>query len=489
MPNKNERRDTPSDFFTQLRDLNARIAQSVTRFRAALEKHPVSPLLYLTVGAVAVGYFTLSSMIPNRAAAFDLPNIAVSAESAVSPEVEAVQKAYVAGLPSGKPVLNNAVALASLEDAAVPIADVGSVKVFSRQGQPAADTDPVVDPATDTVYALKVEGEIVGYSETDAALYKLLDDVAQPWISHNTIRYDFVEDVEVEETELPAGAQCDLDAITAKLTSLRTEKAVYTVQAGDTFNGIAMNKLHMNPDELAALNPTVDVNVLYVGDELVYQQAVPFLSVLCLTNETYQAVDKSPVEYIGTPDLYEGTTKLKTQGTDGLSLVSAQVTYCNGVEQERTIIASEVLKEATPTEMYSGTTPRPLTASNGYYIWPVYGRITSWFGWRNLWGYSDFHTGLDIACPYGTYIKAADGGTVIYAGWSGSYGILVGIRHDNGSETYYAHCSTTLVSVGQKVYQGQAIACVGLTGNTSGAHCHFEVRINGTRVNPLNYLS
>ncbi len=478
MPTEKERRDNPSHFCTQLRGIHEQIAQSISRLHAALEKHPVSPLLYLTVGAVAVGYFTLSSMIPSHAA--------VSADPAISPEVVAVQEAYIDALPSGKPVVESDAAVI-LEDVPAPIPEASGLQVFAMQDEPEAYA-AAAEPVADQVYALKVEDEVVGYSETEEALYKLLDDVAQPWISPNTIRYDFVEKVEVVEAELPEGAQCDLDAITAKLSSLRTEKAVYTVQAGDTFNGIALNKLNMNPDELAALNPDVDVNVLYVGDELTYQQPVPFLSVLCLTNETYQAVDKSPVEYIGTPNLYVGTTQLKTQGEDGLSLVSAQVTYCNGIEQERTIVATEVLKEATTTEMYSGTTPRPKTASNGYYIWPVSGRITSRFGWRNLWGYRDFHTGLDIACPYGTNIKAADGGTVIYAGWQGSYGKLVGIRHDNGSETYYAHCSAILVSVGQKVYQGQTIARVGLTGNTSGAHCHFEVRINGTRVNPLNYL-
>ena len=116
------------------------------------------------------------------------------------------------------------------------------------------------------------------------------------------------------------------------------------------------------------------------------------------------------------------------------------------------------------------------------------GTITSNFGGRNLWGSYDFHLGLDIACRTGTGIKAADGGTVIKAGWSGSYGYLVAIRHDNGYVTYYAHNSSILVSVGDKVYQGQIIARAGMTGNASGPHCHFEVRVNGTSVNPRNYL-
>ena len=90
--------------------------------------------------------------------------------------------------------------------------------------------------------------------------------------------------------------------------------------------------------------------------------------------------------------------------------------------------------------------------------------------------------------PYGTAIKAADGGTVTFAGRQGGYGNLVIITHDNGSQTYYAHNSSLVVSVGDKVYKGQTVAKAGSTGNSTGNHCHFEIRIGGKTVNPLNYL-
>ena len=236
-------------------------------------------------------------------------------------------------------------------------------------------------------------------------------------------------------------------------------------------------------------SPDVIVNQLWVDQELVIQQEVPRLSVRVLTSETYEEVIPSPVEYIETADLYVGETKIQQQGEDGLARINAQVTYVNNVELDREILQSETIKDATTTYTYTGTTPRPVTASNGYFIWPVRGTITSNFGGRNLWGSYDFHLGLDIAVPYGTGIKAADGGTVIKAGWSGSYGNLVAIRHDNGIVTYYGHNSSLLVSVGDKVYQGQIIARAGSTGNSSGNHCHFEVRVNNTSVNPRNYLS
>ena len=95
----------------------------------------------------------------------------------------------------------------------------------------------------------------------------------------------------------------------------------------------------------------------------------------------------------------------------------------------------------------------------------------------------------DIAAAAGTAINAAADGTVLFAGVKGTYGNLVILSHSNGFLTYYAHCSKLLVNVGDSVTQGQPIAAVGSTGRSTGPHCHFEVRIGGTAVNPLQYLS
>ena len=124
----------------------------------------------------------------------------------------------------------------------------------------------------------------------------------------------------------------------------------------------------------------------------------------------------------------------------------------------------------------------------GTFKWPVSGTISSYFGYRNIFGSTSYHGGLDIATSYGNAIKASDGGTVTFSGWQGTYGYLVIIDHGNGVKTYYGHNSKLLVSAGDKVYQGQTIARAGSTGRSTGTHCHFEIRINGTRVNPLSYL-
>ena len=124
------------------------------------------------------------------------------------------------------------------------------------------------------------------------------------------------------------------------------------------------------------------------------------------------------------------------------------------------------------------------------YVWPVHGRLTSYFGRRNLgMGTAAFHRGIDVAAPTGTPIVAARSGTVVYSGWSTSgYGNLVRIRHGDGSETWYAHASRLLVSVGQYVNQGQRIALVGSTGLSTGPHLHFELHIGGIAVDPLREL-
>jgi murein DD-endopeptidase MepM/ murein hydrolase activator NlpD len=128
--------------------------------------------------------------------------------------------------------------------------------------------------------------------------------------------------------------------------------------------------------------------------------------------------------------------------------------------------------------------PPDSTPSAAGLIWPVNGPVTSPFGMR--WG--RMHEGIDIGVPEGTPIHAAASGRVIYAGWMSGYGNLVAIDHGNGLSTAYGHQSRIAVSNGQTVSQGQVIGYVGCTGHCFGPHLHFEVRINGTPVDPMGYL-
>jgi murein DD-endopeptidase MepM/ murein hydrolase activator NlpD len=133
----------------------------------------------------------------------------------------------------------------------------------------------------------------------------------------------------------------------------------------------------------------------------------------------------------------------------------------------------------------SAVVPGPTgAASASGFVWPVHGVLTSGFGWR--WG--RMHEGVDLAVSSGTPVVAAAGGTVIVAGWMGGYGNLVVVDHGNGISTAYGHNTSVTVGVGQSVAQGQLIAYSGNTGHSTGPHVHFEVRINGSPVDPMGYL-
>ncbi|WP_312699250.1 M23 family metallopeptidase [Sedimentibacter sp.] len=336
-------------------------------------------------------------------------------------------------------------------------------------------------------YILTVDGVIIGASEDKSLLQGILDKIVSKYTNENTTYYQFEQDVSITYDYVAASTQNDLEAIYEILASNKEEAVSYTVVKGDTFSEIAANN-GMRLSELMELNPQVEIDRLKIGDVLNIKASVPFLSVKTTENITYTEEIESPIEYVDDASLYVGESRTMSEGTTGTSQINADVTYLNGREIGRNVIKSTTLAEPTKTVIAKGTAPRPVTASYGKYIWPVLGKVTSALGSRYIFGGNNYHRGLDIAAPYGTDVKASDGGSVTFSGWSASYGNLVIITHDNGTQTYYAHNSSLLVSEGEKVYRGQAIAKVGSTGQSTGNHSHFEVRVNGVVRNPYDYL-
>lgn len=332
-----------------------------------------------------------------------------------------------------------------------------------------------------------VNGKSIGVVKDEDALNEMLQELKDQYVTENTTSVDFVEDVSINYVYASDNVMT-VEEMEAALKANSTGETTYTVQQGDTFNAIAYAN-DMSVSDLKALNPDVDINRLMVGDVLNVKELIPVLSVQTTEHQVYTQSIACPVEEVEDDSMYKGDTKIVTQGVEGEEQVEADVTFVNGYEKERTVTSTTTLREPTTTVKAVGTKEKPKTASKGTYKWPVSGRITSYFGGRYIFGSYSYHSGLDIACSYGATIKAADGGTVTFAGYKGTYGNLVIITHDNGTQTYYAHNSSLLVSAGDKVYQGQAIAKAGETGRATGVHCHFEVRVRGTAVNPLNYLS
>ena len=169
----------------------------------------------------------------------------------------------------------------------------------------------------------------------------------------------------------------------------------------------------------------------------------------------------------------------------GITQYSAEVIIVDGVEVSRTVLNKTVKSEPVTQYELLGTKP---IAPTGKFIFPVAGRyvLTSPFGdWRG----DHYHEGVDLAGAYNTPLVAIDAGVVTVAGWtSGGYGYNVEIDHGNGVVSRYSHCNGVDVKVGQLVYQGQRVAGIGSTGNSTGPHVHFTMKIDGVMVNPMKYL-
>ena len=340
-----------------------------------------------------------------------------------------------------------------------------------------------------SAYCLYVEGELIGATPYEGALEELLSQLQGAATDENTISCTFAENVEIRQELVPSDRIVNLGYLAETLYSTKQEEVTYTVVKGDTWSEIAEDH-GMTSKELLAMNPGYDIDKIQIGEVLTLSAAVPYLTMTVVQREHYVEDVMYDIEYTDTANLYQGDYEVTSKGEYGAADVVANVTYVNGEETARTVLSSVTLKEPVTEQQLRGTKERPTWLPTGTFRWPTSGRITSTFGGRASPGGigSTNHKGIDIANSYGTPIYAADGGTVTYAGWMGGYGYLVQINHGNGYVTYYGHNSSLLVSVGQHVYKGQQIARMGSTGNSTGNHCHFEVRYNGVAKNPLNYL-
>lgn len=294
----------------------------------------------------------------------------------------------------------------------------------------------------------------------------------------------FKEKVELKMIDTKLGRIQNVDAVMQKIMTGAISQQVHIVVAGDTLSGIA-KAYSMSLNELREANPTINPERLSIGQEIILTKPAPMVTIQTVEVATYLEPIPYETEYKDSKSLYKGESRTKKKGANGERDVTARITRENGVQVAATVLSSEILSEPTKEVVIRGTKELPPTQGTGNFIYPVSGyRLTSKFGPR--WG--RMHYGIDLACPVGTRIGAADGGTVIYSGYSGSYGYVVKIDHGGGKVTIYAHCSKLYVKKGDKVYQGQHIANVGNTGRSTGPHVHFQVNVNGKPRNPFNYL-
>lgn len=286
----------------------------------------------------------------------------------------------------------------------------------------------------DPVYAVKINDEIVGYVKSKIAMEEkinnevLTSDNPCAVFSELTVEptYELIlSDVDAEDDDKIA------EVLSENITTMYK---VYAVTVDD--------------------NIETYVNTVEEAENIVSEM---------------QSEYSEDVAKVGIQEQY--TTDYESIGTQTLEVAKLSVdTDLRGIQTEQERIA-----EATFNGVYFSTLP-------------VVGNITSRYGAVETSVRNHAHGGLDIAAPAGTNIKAAAPGTVSYSGWMSGYGYLIIIDHENGVQTYYGHCSKLYVSVGDEVEAGTVIAAVGSTGNSTGNHLHFEIRLNGSSVNPQKYI-
>lgn len=335
-------------------------------------------------------------------------------------------------------------------------------------------------------YVLYVDGEKIVATTRSGALEDLLEQLKLSYETADTVNAYFVEDVEIRQEYVESSYVMNLGYIAEKLNETKEGEVTYTVTAGDSYYSIAAD-YDMSMEDLMKLNEGYDPKILRVGDVLTISNAVPYLTVVNVERQRYVQDVAYQVEYTDDASMYQGEYKTTSPGVYGKADITANVTYINGEETEREVVASVTLSQPVTEQQLRGTKVRPTWYPTGSFSWPCNGVLTSRFGYRSLLG-STYHSGIDIGNSYGTSIYASDGGTVTYSGWMSGYGYLIIIDHGNGYQTYYGHNSSLVAAKGEKVHKGQLIARMGSTGRSTGNHCHFGIKLNGTFVNPLNYL-
>ncbi|MBE5816873.1 MAG: M23 family metallopeptidase [Clostridiales bacterium] len=331
------------------------------------------------------------------------------------------------------------------------------------------------------------------YADVNINYNELTDEsvVIEKLLSDVKIIKNFAPKNEMEFIELIRAHRkyiTEIEGIPAEEISIYYEMADALDAQADAASAVIM-AVDGNEDEEVRL-PSEDIllkNVLVkvetrlanyaVVADVVREESIPYSTVYKRTNS-----------------MYYYSQKTIQKGVNGKKSVVSRVTTVNGDVIDSVVMSETILSKPKERIIQKGTQltrGTRITALSGSTVlkFPASGTVTSTFGWRTVSGYGkSYHYALDIANNTGTSVYAAAAGKVVAAGWYGNYGYRVKIDHGNGIQTLYAHASKLLVSVGQQVKQGQKIMLMGSTGWSTGPHVHFEVYVNGERVDPTKYV-
>ncbi len=317
-------------------------------------------------------------------------------------------------------------------------------------------------------------------AETEHPAEESVDaDVAAQSVNDGVKYVGFSDKIQVMETYVDKSQISSKAVAYEELTAENVEPSIYVVQPGDSLSGIAA-KYNMSVEDVKALNPGIESDDnIYYDDRLTVSVPSAAVQILVQKQETYKEDYYADVVYEDDGEMFIGESEVIQEGQAGTHTVTDLVTYKGDTEYDREQLQETVQVAAVAQVVRRGTKSKP-TYMYPCTNWP----ITSRFGYR--WG--RLHAGTDVGVMTGTTVRASRAGQVTVAGWLGGYGNCVMIDHGDGVTTVYGHLSEITVTVGEYVDQGERVALSGNTGRSTGPHLHFEIRINGTPVDPEPYL-
>lgn len=468
--------------------------------------------LFFTAMALVVtlGYFTFvyesaddkAERISQNTVSVDLNEEALFTDAeAQLADVQENNEELVVTLPDVEETTDTTGAGGNLSEASdeLPVADPVeriSSSSLTEIDQPAAATEKFRSVSDSVMlgidtYALIVDGKEVAYFKTEGEAYVVINDLKREYMVEGAVeeRIIFQEDIKVEPVKkdiLTFEGYKTKEEVLEYIKKGTNEQKIHVVESGENPWTIA-HAYGLGVQQLLDANPDVDPDRLQIGHHLSLIVPEPVINVVTIT--TLERTD--PIAYGNDPSIetdkyYKNVTRVKREGVFGEAENTIEQYMVNGKVIGEKVIESKVIKEPINQILYVGTKPLPPLVGTGTWKNPTSrGYITSGFGSRSL----GWHNGIDIGVPMHTEVRAADGGIVIFAGYKGTFGKLVMIDHGRNTISYYAHNDVLKVQKGDRVAQGQLISLSGNTGRSTGPHLHFEVRINGTPVNPRKFVN